>query len=226
MSTCGGYFNEARIEKNCGTGAGGFQEGNTCARGGDGGGEGPAGGGQAAGESKVPVKTKRPLTDQQQVVVESYQQGGYRDINAALQRGEEGGTWKSDIRAMDQAIAKSIVTQDTTVYRGTNHPTLGRLIDSGKADALVGRELSAPTFMSTSIHADVARGFGKHEETQVLYRIAVKRGATALDVAAASRSAINDEEGELLLPRNARMRITGVGKLGKTPILDMEFLHD
>jgi hypothetical protein len=54
---------------NCGTGAGGFKPGNTCAKGGGG--------------------TSRDFTDDEREAIKRYTAGGYKDLNEALREGQE-----------------------------------------------------------------------------------------------------------------------------------------
>lgn len=189
---------------------------------------GPGGETEGGGASAPQARLRRKLSDQQHVILQDYQQGGYGPINEALREGGDGGQWAADVRTLDGAIARGVTTAPQTVYRGTTHEGLHRLVAAGKADGLVGRELTMPTFVSTTSDRAVAASFGAHEQHQVIYRISVPKGVRALPVGIATASHINDEESELLLPRNSRFRVTGVGSArthGRSvPVMSLELL--
>jgi hypothetical protein len=122
---------------------------------------------------------------------------------------------KERIALVDAAIAKGTLARPATLYRGTNVDVLG-----GKLPA-VGTTFSDKGFLSTSTSRGVAQSFQSASGGGVVLRIAAPRGARAVDVSHVSGGL----EHEVLLPRNAKLRVTGVSASGGQTTIDVKLVR-
>lgn len=88
------------------------------------------------------VKQSSPFTEQQRIELKDYKEGNYRQLNSYLAKPESvqpslAHELDKQIKSIDGAIAKSVLTQDTVVYRGIQNTALVT-----HADRLVGKTMN------------------------------------------------------------------------------------
>lgn len=98
------------------------------------------------------------------------------------------------IAALDSAISKSALPHDMTLYRGMQ----------GSPGHMVGRVLRDKSFISTTFSEKTARSFAGGN---TLLRITAHKGQHAAFLPGVGGH--QNSEHEFLLPRNARIRVTG-----------------
>lgn len=142
---------------------------------------GEPGGGQWRGEN---------LTKEERTEVQHYTAEGYSTINERLRQGF------SSIHAalIDSAIAKSVLTSDTVVYRGVNLTAFTNKLDTLQP----GETITDKGFVSTSGSLATAATFSRG----LVMEIRLPAGSRALYVEDFSASK-GEEEDEYLLPRGS-----------------------
>lgn len=99
------------------------------------------------------------------------------------------------IKSMDEALAKSRLPADTTLYRGVGPQTWNILQDLEPGDVW-----TSPTFTSTSIDRQAAKDFSKGPMIHIL----APKGTSGLYVPPIS---LHPHEKEVLLPRGQQFRV-------------------
>jgi hypothetical protein len=117
-------------------------------------------------------------------------------------------------------MKKSFLEKEAFLYRGMVSPDL-----KSRAGKLIGKELEAEAFWSTSTDRKKASYFGAFEEGQVLFRIRAKRGIKAINMDV-FESGTSRGEREILLDRKQKFKIRRVREGTETTptIIDMETL--
>jgi phage gp29-like protein len=125
---------------------------------------------------------------------------GYARINSALRAGRPDAV-REHIERLDQAIAASKAKADLVVYRGLSR----RHVAGGDLESLVGATIADGAYASTSLNPRVARNFGGRGDSAII-EIRVPKGAPALYADRVK----NFHENEVLLPRNAVLKVSKV----------------
>jgi ADP-ribosyltransferase exoenzyme len=168
----------------------------------------PKEGAGAAFVSENAEKVAGKLTDGEKTAVENYTTYLFDAVNRPLREGRPvPDSLQPQVDALDSAIDKSTLDRDVTVYRGASIPEVAKAAADG---SLIGHTLANVGFMSTSHGEHVTKFFGGGED-HVLFNITARKGAKALPAAAASKT-FGDRQGELIFPRNSRMRVSAVTK--------------
>ena len=186
------------------------------------------GGGKAAkpsasAKSNV-VKQHAKLTEQQRIDVKDYKEGGYKILNSYLRTGKSPDGWSAsslnaEAKRLDGAIAKSSLQKDTTLYRGLQHPAL-----AANAEKLIGREVPVDSFQSTSTSQEEAeRNYAGFGNGAVVFKINAPAGTKAINTSEFESSG-NSGEDEVLLGRGGKMKITGVDRSGRVPVIHMDLV--
>lgn len=134
--------------------------------------------------------------------VASYQGHGYKAINTALRgAGKISPKLQDTIKHLDNAVKSSIVKHALTVYRGVSATKTfnPEMFVAGKTVTLKG-------FTSTTMNSKTAEDFVSGSKKAVRFEIEVPKGAHALE--------IKSQEGELILPRDAKFKVLGSGASG------------
>lgn len=163
------------------------------------------------------------LTDQQKIELQDYKEGNYRDLNGYLRdpagvRESLGQEYEKQAKAIDAAIQKSTLQEDTIVFRGMQHPALAK-----NAEKVIGRQIEAPTFLSTSTKGSVARDFAGVSGAGIVLAIKAKKGMHAAYMDQFETSG-NSGESELLFGRGHKISITGVDRSRRPMIITAEFV--
>lgn len=168
------------------------------------------------------VKQSSPFTSQERIELQDYAEGNYQQLNSYLAnpnsvRPSLAVELEKQAVTLDSAIGKSVLTQDTVVYRGFQHRGLAK-----QAESVVGKTINPHGFLSTSTNSQVARDFAGYGDGSVVLAIKAKAGAKAayMDQFATSNNA---RENELLFPRDSKIRITGVDRTRSPPVILGEF---
>lgn len=176
--------------------------------------------GKAAPEIKahheaIGASWRKALTEDERHAVRTYTGQSYDPINQALRSGQKPTGLVVDL---DRAIGKSTLARDTIVYRGVKDP--GKLgLHEGN---LVGATIRDRAFTSTSLDRRVAEKYAG--PSGAVLRIHAPAGTKAASMAKVSRY---DKEREVLFPRGATIRVTGVGGVESgRRILHAELSHD
>lgn len=183
-----------------------------------------ASGGGGGGGSTVPVNTSvtsggvatTPLTKDERSALDGYSGTYYREINETLRGGSP---WtdltpaqlKAEIAHLDASINKGTLAAETTLYRGTSPAALGGGLPA------VGSTLSDKGFLSTSRSEKIAGAFANMSTGGVMLKITAPRGTKASDVSHHT----GGREQELLLGRNAKLRVTGVSTSGGRTVVSV-----
>lgn len=159
-----------------------------------------SGGGSTTGKPK--------LTPREKQEIDRYSGDEFLRINKELREGKA-----SDpaVKHLDSAIGKSDLPSGQKLYRGMNREAAKSLF-SGNIS--IGQSISDKAFASTSKSSDIGR---MNSVGGVMLEITTGGGAKGLDVSAGSR---NEHEQEVLLPRDAKMVVTGIrrGKTAADPV--------
>lgn len=139
------------------------------------------------------------LTPTEKSYVSSYSGDQFLRVNTELRSGNAS---DSSIKPIDSAIDKSPLKAGTELYRGLPMDAAKQLF-GGEPKA--GQTISDPAFASTTRKEEKAW----HRMGGVVLKITANEGAKGLDMKGLSR---NEAEEEVLLPRNAKMLVTGVTK--------------
>lgn len=159
------------------------------------------------------LEDTRGVTGPQVKALEGYSDGDYQFINEGLRDGEIvlGAKSEADEKqatAIQAAIDKNTVGQQYVGFRGIGDSKLAKQI----AGMAPGQTFSDNAFVSTSLVADVARGFAG--ASNVEFHITVPSGSHAVGLAG--------EEGEILLGGGSTFRIdavrSGTGRELKTVV--------
>ena len=158
----------------------------------------PCGGpsGSTGGGSKKGKQTR--LTDREKWAIDSYTGDSFFSLNRELRAGV---TTSSLIAPLDSAIAKSTIQPNTTLYRKIDRDA-ARLVFGNNINA--GQEITDKAYQSTSKSPSFG-GLGNFGG--VMLKIKVKNKAKGLDISKLSR---NKHEGEVLLPRNSKMKVVSI----------------
>lgn len=188
----------------CGTGAGGFKAGNTCAKGG------------GTGTQTLP-----DLSDDEKAAVKSYSLSGYQVLNQKLRDGETL-TPKEQRTAelLDSAIEKAGVRDEPLkVYRGIEvpqppGPSVGlseddirnKVADFAEKRYPVGKEITlGPNYQSASLDVQAPLDHSiSRTHPGIIFEIQARTGLDA-----SSLSGFDDED-EFLMGRDRRFRVLGV----------------
>jgi hypothetical protein len=143
-------------------------------------------------------KKSAKLTAREKAEVDRYSGDDFLRINKELR---EGKTSDPSIRHIDAAIEKSKIPRGSILYRGMTREAAKKIFGS---HVNVGADISDPAYVSTSTSRSIA---GMRAIGGVMLQIETGADAKGLDMAAISR---NPAEKEVLLPRGAKLKITGV----------------
>ena len=162
---------------------------------------------QAHGNPEKPVastQTAKPakLTGTEKAAAEWYTGQGSTEINKGLREGKT--NLGKTVASIDSAVGKSTVPAGKVLYRGISRDDLKRLLGNGSVNK--GDVFSDPAFASTSSHYGTAANYGGGVNGAVL-QITCGEGQKGLDM---SDLSLNQTEGETLLPRNTKMRVSGI----------------
>jgi hypothetical protein len=145
-------------------------------------------------------KNSITLEGGEKLAISNYTTSGYRQINKSLYDPMPSMTesWvKTDIAHLDAAIEKSVLPADVDVFRGMSLP--GDQVDS----LIEGSELSNMAFTSVSTNEDVSEGFTtgmfNPKSKAVMIRMTLPQGSKGYPM--------GGNEGEIILPRGAKMRV-------------------
>lgn len=176
-------------------------------------GEWTRGGGTSAGT----------FSDQQNVELKDYAEGNYQVLNAYLHNPESvpaslAKEYDKQIKTITGALGKSKLTGDVTVFRGVQSPKV-----AANAERLVGRTISAPGFQSTSRSVSVAQDFAGFGQGSLVLQIHAKAGTPAINMER-FKTGGNSGEQEILFGHHAQLRITGVDRSQRIPVIKAEFV--
>lgn len=162
------------------------------------------------------------LTEQQHVILKDYKEGGYRQINDFLRGAYVRETLvaplKEDVSIIDDAIAQQSLHSDVSLYRGIHHEPLAI-----NAEKLIGKTVEVASFQSTTVDKKVALEFAGVGKGAVIFKISVPKGTPAIDMSKFETSN-NVNEKEILLGRGGRVRITGVDRTSRVPVVSGEWV--
>ena len=158
--------------------------------------------GKAHGSAEAPKAKPAKLTGTEKAAAEWYSGQGSSEINKGLRAGKT--SLSKTVASIDSAIGKSTLPAGKVLYRGISRDDLKKLIGSGTINK--GDTFSDPAFASTSSGYGTAANYGGGVNGAVL-QIECGEGQKGLDMKGVS---LNQTEGEILLPRNTKMRVTGI----------------
>lgn len=146
---------------------------------------------------------KVKITPTEKAALEWYSEQGFHEINSRLRRGDDSN--KTTVKAIDEAIEKSTLSESKTLYRGVSREALKGMLGKGEG-IKVGDVFEDKSFLSTSTNYGVAKSFGS---SGVVLSITTKAGQKGIDMKDISS---NPNENEVLLPREQKLSITGLSK--------------
>ena len=139
----------------------------------------------------------------EQAGIIKYAGSGYSTINNGLRRNDgdiEKVQQKKAVAALDKAMQRGAVPEDTVVYRGVKTQAMVSKLK-------VGDEFQDHGFVSTSLHKKVGEKFGK----EAVIEITVPKGAKAIAFDSVFTGGHMGEH-ELLLPRGSKFKVTDVSR--------------
>lgn len=147
------------------------------------------------------IKTVNDLSQEQIDALIKYSGDDYENINRAL-RGFEMATPENQatINTMKSALDNASLPKDMVLYRGTSTEALGNLKNLSPEE-LIGKQITASGFMSTSMSSTVASGTFSGN---LQIKIEAFSGAHALDISAISQYS---NEAEVLFNAGQKMTI-------------------
>lgn len=190
-------------------------------------------GGRGASSSKRTKTNKASggLTDSEKEAIFDYTTSRYQSINESLRSGGSGNTKedKEIVKELDKAINKSELKNGATLYRGSSVESVGlekhvRNLTTQDVKSLVGKEITNKAYTSTTTSKQVSERFSGRSEKYdgtVNWVITAKGRKKGLDVG--KNSNFGDKEKEVILPRNAKLKITKATKRAGTLTVYAEY---
>lgn len=168
------------------------------------------------------VKQNKPFSEQELIELKDYKDGNYQQLNSYLNNPDSVRPTLADeldgqAKTLDSAISKSVLSEDTVVFRGMQHKGLVK-----HAESIVGKTINPGSFLSTSTSSRVARDFAGIGDGAVVLAIKAKKGHNAVYMDQ-FESAGSAGENELLFARNSKIRIKGVDRSRNPPVIMGEF---
>lgn len=117
----------------------------------------------------------------EELALKDYGHLAHARINSSMRRGGDTSKYGTKIAAINSALDKSRLEQNTTLYRGVGGHTGDHLARNGVAEKLVGTDLPANSFQSTSTNVGQARRF-TDITSPVLLKINAPGGTPAVDM--------------------------------------------
>ena len=142
---------------------------------------------------------KTKLSSREKAEVDRYSGDTFLELNGKLRNGDAS---DSAVKHLDSAIEKSDLPNGTKVYRGMSRESARNLFKDGEVK--IGAEFSDKAYSSTSTSKGIA---SMSAIGGVMLEIESGPGAKGLDMKGMSR---NEHENEVLLPRGAKMKVTGI----------------
>lgn len=149
----------------------------------------------------------KTFTERQKYALQTYSGTGYININKQLRAGNVDAKVSEQVKYIDDAIAATETDRDLTVYRGIDL-AIGTASQRSVSDFQVGKTISDPGFVSTTLDPELAQNFEGKGETVVM-AINLPKGSKAF--AMYDQFGVKHEE-EMLLPRNLSMKIRGTAR--------------
>lgn len=154
---------------------------------------------------------RQGLTAEQRNALLDYQGPAYAPINNRLRdiadgrANDAGADTVEQTKNIDAAMAGSALTRDVVVYRGISgsRKVFGDRVDND----LTGMEWREAAFVSTSALQSVTESFSGARKEPVRMRILAPAGVSAVQVSGVKDGAKYDDEAEILLNRDTRMRV-------------------
>lgn len=181
------------------------------------GGGGSSGGGSDSGPTTNEINSLR-----------EYAAAGRTDINPALRSGKPlNKEDKQTVKDIEHLMKNGKTTKEITVYRGYGGHT------DKLANAKVGDVMPKDkAFMSTSTSKDIGAAFANKASNDEygkrwVAKITVPKGTPSVDVkkSIGKYSMFAKAEKEVLLPRNTKLKVTGISKRGNYNTVNMEVVH-
>lgn len=136
----------------------------------------------------------------------------YKEINDPLRTGSKmTAEAAASVRELDKLFSKTSTKNSMILYRGIHGPEAAKIIKKIKDGSLgINGETKYKAYMSTSVDPEVSRDFTGNQkvgEKGVFFNLTLPKGGRA--IALGGHSLIKSEK-EVLLPRNTRLKITGI----------------
>jgi len=156
------------------------------------------------------------LTSSDVAAITDYTAESYRKMNWEA-RGIKPPTpeIQAKIKTLDKVLEGKTLSENFTLYRGLGGAGTDAIIAQGLNKGNVIVEMG---FLSASCELSVGKEFASVSNNNLLLKINAKRGSSGLDI---SQISDNKEEKEILLPRNARLKIVKLHS--KTRILEVDY---
>lgn len=176
-------------------------------------------GGRGAMSSGGKHSASSELSKAEKNAVFVYTTSKYTSINGKLRKGKAlNASEKNTVANLDNAMKKSKLSKDTTLYRGTSPEGLGinkniREMSAADVKSLIGKTIKDSSYTSTSKNQKAADNFSGRGDYKGNVKIVItaKKGRKALDVG--NNSNFGDREQEVILPRGANIKITGARRM-------------
>lgn len=156
------------------------------------------------------------LTDKEKNALAWYTTSAFSSFNTSLRN--DNPNHPNRMKSMDNAIAKGVLTEPITVYRGSSADLLGFKSKPSMSELkeLVGGEFIDKAFVSSS----AVKGQGSFKWEPIQYKITVPagkgRGQWIKHVSDIS------SENEFLMKRNTKFRVTKVEESGGKPLVHLQ----
>lgn len=154
------------------------------------------------------------LTTAQRSAVIEYRRAKAFDINESLRnKARLSNEDTALVKNIDAAIVRSVLDKDIMVYRGA---AFGE-------KAKVGEVISSPAYLSTTFSGSEANNFSMGPGSySTVYKLYAPRGSHGLyteGLAPRGYQLGSGQETEILFPRNTRIKITDISRIGSTTFI-------
>lgn len=158
------------------------------------------------------------LTDKERSALAWYTGSSYGPFNESLRNDKP--NHPNRMKSMDEAIAKGVLNEPITVYRGSTADLLGFKSTPSMAElkSLVGGEFIDKAFVSSS----AVKGQGSFTHKPIQYKITVPAGKGRGQYIR-KLSQISPEN-EFLMKRNTKFRVTKVEESGGKPLVHLQVI--
>ena len=149
-----------------------------------------------------------PLSPHEERSLKEYSGPRFRSLNQKLNdKTELTESEKNVISGLDSAFKKSETTEPLVLFRGVRIPPKSYELEYGA----LGAESSNSGYYSTTSDINVAQQYSGGKGVGNVLEVHVPKGANALSLVGTS---LNDNESEILLPRDTKTRVVGYRKIG------------
>lgn len=138
------------------------------------------------------------LTQEERSIIKGYTVSDYLDMNRAIRAGDGSPEMQHRVEVMQKALLRAQMPEAATVFRG-----ISGTMDPANARKMIGKVVVNEGFSSTSLNFHTGYTFTGRYKGNTVYQFNLPKGSNAAYMR-------GSREKEILLPKGAKFRITGV----------------